>query len=637
MRQLTTLLMLAVLGPAISLFGQTEISLRNNTRNNLNLSVTQYGSYTVPNNAWSLDTSFVEWWADDQVIFNTDRQTAAIPDGDTAIFDIKITSVTDTILFKLRIIGTANGSSLAYGIAGQGIAEAWYTDTLFHQSNAVMGGRNVIVKYKPYNNDASQSQDILFAIHDSPIYEIDPADAVNPHVLNVMSFNAQMLPFGIAGLDQAPLRASLIPLEISPYEDVVCFQELMDEEARMDNLIPGMVAAGFPFYTVVLNYDPRYVTNGGVIFFSRWPIERTQDWQYTACGPASEDCAAIKGVQYIKINKLGVNYHLFGTHMDAGSQQPDLDARRIQMGEIRRFIAAQNIPQHEAVIFGGDLNISPFTSQNQFQGILDSLNPFLPNFTGFYSSTDGNSYPGKIIDHLWNFKDYLVPLEATNYIVTFKSIDDRMWEQSWLGDHRPVLGRFVYPDITLTREPSAICPGDSLGLSVTTTLPTTFTWQKDGQTLNNTTNEILYYPAVASDGGTYNCEINYTSTTGNPADSLNRFFHLNGPDTVNVDLNIAFGNIAVDSVLCLLGVKDVNKLDAKVYPNPATDNLTIEVPNRNGPFSISISNIQGKVIIYEKTNSQVCNLSVGHLPAGVYLLNIANVNATITTRIMIAK
>lgn len=629
--------MLAVLGPAISLFGQTEISLRNNTRNNLNLSVTQHGSYNVPSNAWSLDTNFVEWWADDQVIFNTDRQTAAIPDGDTAYFDIKITSVTDTILFKLRIIGTSNGSNLAYGIAGQGITEAWYTDTNFHQSTAVMGGRDVIVKYKPSNSDAGQSQDILFAIHDSPIYEIDAADATNPHVLNVMSFNAQMLPFGIAGLDHAPLRASLIAKEISPNQDVVFFQELMDAEARLDSLVPGMVAAGFPYYTTVLNYDPQYVTNGGVIFFSRWPIERTQDWKYTACGPASEDCAAIKGVQYVKINKLGIKYHLFGTHMDAGSQQPDLDARRIQMGEIRRFILMQNIPRHEAVIFGGDLNISPFTSQNQFEGIIDSLNPFLPNYTGFYSSTDGNSYPGKIIDHIWNFKDYLVPLEATNYVVTFKSIDDRMWDISWLGDHRPVLGRFVYPDITLTREPSAICPGDSLDLSVTTTLPTAYNWLKDGQPLNNSTNEVFYYPADAGNSGAYNCYINYTSTTGNPADSLNRFFHLDGPDTVNVNLNIAFGNISVDSVLCLLGVEDVYKLDAKVYPNPATNNLTIEVPNSNGPLTISICNMQGKVMLFEETNSQVSNLSVAHLPAGIYLLHIANANATMTSRVILTN
>lgn len=636
MRQLTTLLLLALLGPATALFGQTEISIRNNTRNNLHISADQYGPYTLSTADWSLDTNYIEWWDIDRTVLTTERQSPVLPNGDTAYFDIKVMSVADSLIIKLRLIGTPTGSSLAYGIAGQGITENWYTDTNFHQSNAVMGGRDVIVKFKPSNTDATQSQDILFAIHDSPVYEIDPADATNPHVLNVMTFNAQMLPLGISGLDQAPLRASIIPTYMSPNQDVVVFQELMDENARVNYLIPGMVAQGFTYYTQILNYDPQYITNGGVIFFSRWPIERTQDWEYTACGPASEDCLAIKGVQYIKINKLGIKYHLFGTHMDAGGQQPDIDAKQVQMGEIRRFIEAQNIPQYEAVILGGDFNTSPFSSQNLYANMLDTLNPFLPNYTGYYTSTD-DGYPGKIIDHLWNFKDYLVPLEATNYIVTFRSIDDRMWEQSWLGDHRPVLGRFVFPDITLHREPSAICPGDSLDLSVTTTLPTAYVWQKNGQPLNNTTNEVLYYPATAADGGTYNCAITYTSSTGNPADSLNHYLHIYGPETVNIDLNIAFGNIAVDSVLCLLGVEDVNKLQAKVYPNPASNVLTVEVGNLNEAATLNICNLQGKVMYTEELNMPTATLQIEYLPAGVYLLQIASKQGTSTSRFVIAR
>jgi endonuclease/exonuclease/phosphatase family metal-dependent hydrolase len=556
--------------------------------------------------------------------------------GDTAYFDIKVMSLTDSLIIKLRLIGTPAGSSLAYGIGGQGLTEVWYTDTSFHQSNAVMGNRDVIVKYKPSNTDATQSQDILFAIHDSPVYEIDPADATNPHVLNVMSFNAQMLPLGIAGLDQASLRASIIPTYMSPYQDVVVFQELMDESARVNNLIPGMVAQGFTYYTQILNYDPQYITNGGVIFFSRWPIERTQDWEYTACGPNSEDCIAIKGVQYIKINKLGIKYHLFGTHMDAGGLQEDIDAKQVQMGEIRRFIEAQNIPQYEAVILGGDFNTSPFSAQNLYANMLDTLNPFLPDYSGYYTSTEFG-YPGKVIDHLWTFKDYLVPLESTNYITTFRSIDDRMWKQSWLGDHRPILGRFVFPDITLAREPSAICPSDSLYLSVTTSLPTGYVWQKDGQLLSNSTNEVLYYPATATDGGTYNCRINYTATTGNPADSLNSYLHIYGPDTVNVDLNIAFGNIAVDSVLCLLGLEDVNKLQANLYPNPASNVLTVELVNANGPTNVSICNMQGKVMFTEVLNLQTATIKVEQLPAGVYLLQLSSKQSTSTSRFVIAR
>ena len=635
MRQLTTLLLLAFLGPATALFGQTEISIRNNTRNNLFISADQYGPFTLSLADWSLDTNYIEWWDIDRKVLTTERQNPVVPNGDTAYFDVKVMSLADSLIIKLRLIGTPTGSLLAYGIGGQGITEAWYTDTNFHQSNAVMGGRQVIVKYKAYNTDATQSQDILFAIHDSPVYDIEPTDATNPHVLNVMTFNAQMLPLGIAGLDQASLRASIIPTYMSPYQDVVVFQELMDEEARVDYLIPGMVAQGFTYYTQILNYDPQYITNGGVIFFSRWPIERTEDWEYSACGPNSEDCLAIKGVQYIKINKLGIKYHLFGTHMDAGSQQADIDAKQVQMGEIRRFIEAQNIPQYEAVILGGDFNSSPFSAQNTYANMLDTLNPFLPNYTGYYTSTEFG-YPGKVIDHLWTFKDYLVPLESTNYITTFRSIDDQMWEQSWLGDHRPVLGRFVFPDITLTRETSAICPGDSLGLSVTTTLPTGYTWQKDNQTINNNSNEVLFYPATAADGGTYNCLITYASTTGNPADSLNQYLHINGPDTVNVDLNISFGSIAVDSVLCLLGAKDLNRLIANVYPNPASNMLTVDVPNGDA-IEVALTDMQGKVIATTSLTNHTAYFDVSDLPNGLYLLHLTGQKSNATVKVIVAN
>lgn len=635
MRQLTTLLLLAFLGPATALFGQTEISIRNNTRNNLFISADQYGPFTLSLADWSLDTNYIEWWDIDRKVLTTERQNPVVPNGDTAYFDVKVMSLADSLIIKLRLIGTPTGSLLAYGIGGQGITEAWYTDTNFHQSNAVMGGRQVIVKYKAYNTDATQSQDILFAIHDSPVYDIEPTDATNPHVLNVMTFNAQMLPLGIAGLDQASLRASIIPTYMSPYQDVVVFQELMDEEARVDYLIPGMVAQGFTYYTQILNYDPQYITNGGVIFFSRWPIERTEDWEYSACGPNSEDCLAIKGVQYIKINKLGIKYHLFGTHMDAGSQQADIDAKQVQMGEIRRFIEAQNIPQYEAVILGGDFNSSPFSAQNTYANMLDTLNPFLPNYKGFYTSTEFG-YPGKVIDHLWTFKDYLVPLESTNYITTFRSIDDQMWEQSWLGDHRPVLGRFVFPDITLTREPSAICPGDSLDLSVTTTLPTGYTWQKDNQTFNNNSNGVLFYPATAADGGTYNCLITYASTTGNPADSLNQYLHINGPDTVNVDLNISFGSIAVDSVLCLLGAEDLNRLIANVYPNPASNMLTVDVPNGDA-IEVALTDMQGKVIATTSLTNHTAYFDVSDLPNGLYLLHLTGQKSNATVKVIVAN
>jgi hypothetical protein len=84
------------------------------------------------------------------------------------------------------------------------------------------------------------------------------------------------------------------------------------------------------------------------------------------------------------------------------------------------------------------------------------------------------------------------------------------------------------------------------------------------------------------------------------------------------------------------GIKDetINNHRAIVYPNPTSQNATIEIEStKTENTTISVLDIQGRVLL--KT-SQTCNignnkfnLSLTELAAGVYTIHIENTNTTI--------
>ncbi|WP_161889547.1 M43 family zinc metalloprotease [Pontibacter russatus] len=62
--------------------------------------------------------------------------------------------------------------------------------------------------------------------------------------------------------------------------------------------------------------------------------------------------------------------------------------------------------------------------------------------------------------------------------------------------------------------------------------------------------------------------------------------------------------------------------DLVVYPNPATDFITIEQPARVTVRHVELLNQMGQVLVSEETKDRVLRLDVRHLPQGVYILRI---------------
>ncbi|MDP6908958.1 MAG: endonuclease/exonuclease/phosphatase family protein, partial [Flavobacteriales bacterium] len=581
-------------------FSQSSIYVRNSTWQDFEVEAGQYGTFTMDTSEWDSGDPDVRGWLETtgENVLTVNRTNNAVPEGDTAYFDIGLLGATDNLTIKLRIIGLSGGTELDYSVAGPGFSEPWFDDGNFHEVQTTLAGKSVVIKFKPDNDDSNMDRDVRFAIHDLPVYEIDSADYQNPNVMNAMFYNIQMLPFGISGMGQANDRGAFFPAQISANQDVVMFAEVFDTSPREDHLEPAMLAAGFPYKTTILN-DPGLIPfpwNGGVMIFSRWPIETEAEIDFEFCGEAAQDCLANKGIKYARVNKLGKKYHIFGTHMDAGGGSDDIFARRTQMAEMRDFIADLNIPDGEPVIFGGDFNVDPPGGDNDYEAFLDTMNPVIPRHIGYWESNFNDNFGG-IIDHAWMDRNHLIPTVGTNEIVTFRSLEPVLWDISEFSDHRCVLGRFEYPDIEKVGGDTLICPGESLMLSVITTYPVTYQWFKDGTELNGETSSSLeFVNAQESESGNYTCLVRYEEIYGDWGDSLTAVFYPNGVDTVVAQLSYEY-DVVVDEVLCHVGLDDLARPCFSMYPNPSTGIVTIQLNDLNSFGQLRIYSSTGKCIL----------------------------------------
>lgn len=78
--------------------------------------------------------------------------------------------------------------------------------------------------------------------------------------------------------------------------------------------------------------------------------------------------------------------------------------------------------------------------------------------------------------------------------------------------------------------------------------------------------------------------------------------------------------------------------DLKVFPNPTTDVLTINVINSNNlQLDYQMTDMNGRVLIAQKNISNETNISVSSFPAAIYFLQITNQNKEVKTFKIIKK
>ncbi|HWB61977.1 MAG TPA: T9SS type A sorting domain-containing protein, partial [Chitinophagales bacterium] len=81
---------------------------------------------------------------------------------------------------------------------------------------------------------------------------------------------------------------------------------------------------------------------------------------------------------------------------------------------------------------------------------------------------------------------------------------------------------------------------------------------------------------------------------------------------------------ACDSVGYPTAIVSINNKPVKIYPNPATNNITVEIP-QGSILVFSIYNIEGRLVETEKLAGPKTQINVTNLPSGPYLFRIIDV------------
>lgn len=114
------------------------------------------------------------------------------------------------------------------------------------------------------------------------------------------------------------------------------------------------------------------------------------------------------------------------------------------------------------------------------------------------------------------------------------------------------------------------------------------------------------------------------STTNNQVEVL---WHA-GPDgkiyVQEKDMNGCTGNDSTQVPILFVGIEESQELPVKVYPNPAKDEVVIELPTASDGASVALVDLQGRVIMEQRLNTNRTVLGLTGLSDGVYLLEVSN-------------
>ncbi len=312
---------------------------------------------------------------------------------------------------------------------------------------------------------------------DSQKFEIRTiADAARR--IKVISYNIMLLGNtnfpGMRQVDRAKWIVQQILIE-DPNYDVITIQEAFDEgnigafflNSGFDALVDAMKDAGYIYRTQrPFAAQPE---NGGLVIFSRWPIEVRDNNVFDLFKCRDFDCLSAKGINYAKINKLGRRYHLFTTHLNSGFGNYDI--RRRQLEEFRPWILGLVGNQvTEPVIVTGDMNIDMESQPADYREMLQLINAQFvnpprpvgvptgpvsirytvdPNINDITRNRGGTR---EWLDYILVANPGPLPESASYEVKQYRRSEDyridtlaNIFRTRDLSDHGAILGTFVFP------------------------------------------------------------------------------------------------------------------------------------------------------------------------------------------------
>jgi len=421
---------------------ESYIYFQNNTSLSFSITTEQTGTHTMETDEWWGYTGTINPWQLNTNLLWSNRNVG-IHNGDDFFLTTTLTSGGESVNLKMKLHGTFTGSDMWLSADGPGFSHVWFADQIFHEETFIMNGKVFTLKYTSYFTGGYD--DILYVLEEQDPFPVLSSDLTDENVLNVLSYNIYMLTPPIALTDQS-IRAGYIDEHVHGY-DVLIINEAFDNSSRDD--LTNNLSAEYPYYTDVVD-ESGSLEDGGVILYSRWPIEHSEDIVYDDCD--GDDCLAAKGAMYIRIDKLGTKYHVFGTHTQAWPDSDNVITRQAQMAQLKNFVDAKNISSTEAVILGGDFNVEKVANfMNEYDQMFTILDTHEPDYFGQLFTYDHNlsvyadAPYQEYLDYVMYENAHRVPDTNTNTVIVLRSIADEMWDIFDLSDHMAVQGRFVFP------------------------------------------------------------------------------------------------------------------------------------------------------------------------------------------------
>lgn len=132
--------------------------------------------------------------------------------------------------------------------------------------------------------------------------------------LRILSWNVQMLPMLVNANGKGKRAKAIVEQLKTHHYDVVVFQELFKKRSR--KIITKGLAEEFPYHTRVLNKKTiSFKTNGGVMLFSRYPINEVHEIRYK--DRTGFDKLSRKGALLAEMVVHGKTIQVAGTHLQA--------------------------------------------------------------------------------------------------------------------------------------------------------------------------------------------------------------------------------------------------------------------------------------------------------------------------------
>jgi sphingomyelin phosphodiesterase len=426
---------------------KTHVYVQNNTSLSFAVSSAQTGP-RLGRDEWRQSTDRVDPFERVKVVwFNRDE---GITNGEEFHFITRLQSTRPaaTLVLKQALQGRLINSHLWQALQvpaqhGQpGVKHEWRDGRRTRTATLRLPGRELHIKYRAYFTGTDD--DIEYILREA--YRVPPPITERPALtLNLLFWNIYMRPTNMFANGQG-IRARLIPPQVRGY-DAIVFCEAFDDDARSD-LLRGL-RTEYPHRSRILGSDRGLEQDGGVIVVSRWPIEE-QDQRLFGDTSTGSDALADKGVLYVRINKNGMRYHIFGTHL----QNADRPMRARQLRIVKDFIDARDIPANQPVIIAGDMNVNRYSRSGEYGEMLRALDAVHPPLQGHPYSHDGPTndlYDGgrTLLDYVLYSRSHRRPLGAYNEVRVIRSPrewKEIFWETAYwdLSDHYAVFGRVEF-------------------------------------------------------------------------------------------------------------------------------------------------------------------------------------------------